>query len=97
MGAAAGKGMTVNYRAGRGGAETSKDWFNEILVNQFADYKALYDALPEEKQQSIKQILETQEDIFSEDFVAGEYFTEHENDDDEEFDRRKAAIEAVIA
>ena len=97
MGAASGKGMKVNYKAGRGGEETAKDWFNEILVNQFETYKALHDALPADKQEEIRQVLEADGDIFSEEFKAGEYFTEHENDDDEDIERRKAAIEAIIA
>ena len=49
MGAAGSKngggGLTVKYSRGRGGDMTARDWFTEILDNQFDTYQEAFNQL----------------------------------------------------
>ena len=89
--------MHVKFKPGRGGDASAKDWFTEILGDQFETFKAGYDQLTDDQKTRIKGVLDTDDDVFSDQIIAQEHLTEIDNLDTDEFEERKTRIEEILA
>ena len=75
--------VEVKYKSQRGShppgtvVSDPKDWLTTLLVEDFDNFKAQFDSLPEAKQQQILQVMDS-DDAMDNKGSAGMWLAEHE-------------------
>ena len=94
--------VIVKYKAQRGPhapgdvVKDPKDWFNQVIEEEFDLFKRLYDEASPEKKSRIAALFPDNQNVLEDQNYAGMWLAEHEADP-EKLVRFKASIEEIMA